>query len=235
MAGYTKSWTDKFQDEWYMSLDLPERGLYDQLPPYAKQNGDTGTIVFRNWHQIASQFGGSETTIRRIFAKLEGDLKIKIKIEKKTITIFIVNYEYNQRVRGINSPPASQIEGQSGARLAALSRAEQIRAEQSRAENTQTPSIQNPQVEEIYQKVLMSDLGPLLKPEGRKWIAGLIDYFDLKKVQAGFDSMIKSILDGEYTITKRESARKWIGREKEKGGQSDDIAGEYFRKSIEDI
>lgn len=230
MAGYTKSWTDKFQDEWYMSLDLPERGLYDQLPPYAKQNGDTGTIVFRNWHQIASQFGGSETTIRRIFTKLEGDLKIKINIEKKTITIFIVNYEYNQRVRGINSPPASQIEGQSGARLAALSRAEQIRAEQS---SVQTPPIQNPEIQKIYDSIRYTDLNQLLKSDGHDWIGRLVKKFGAEKVQSGFDSMIKKITNKGFRFTKRESVWNWI--ETQKGGQSEDIAGEHFRKSIEDI
>jgi uncharacterized phage protein (TIGR02220 family) len=96
---YSKSWVSKFDDEWYISLRLAERGLFDQCITWAKRCGDNGTIVQRNWSTFAATMGCDLRTARKITVKMHEACKILILSESPTLILQIVNYEKHQRVR----------------------------------------------------------------------------------------------------------------------------------------
>jgi hypothetical protein len=96
---YAKSWVSKYDDDWYLSLKLAERGMFDQCVTWAKRAGDTGVIVFRNWSSFASQMGCNVRTARKIIAKMHPINKIVICSESPALSLEIVKYEEYQRVR----------------------------------------------------------------------------------------------------------------------------------------
>jgi len=134
MSGYAKHWTAKYGDLWFMSLKLIERGFWDELIDLAKLHGDTGVLSFNSWSAMGVAMGCDGKTCRKIAGKflqngkinshlVDANCKFAGKIPKgkipagKILLIKIVNYEYNQRVRKPDGPPASgnflQTSGQS--------------------------------------------------------------------------------------------------------------------------
>ena len=96
---YAKSWCSKFDDEWYISLSLNERGLFDQLFTYAKRCGDTGTISLRSFRMAGEVFGCDGATASKILRKFDADAKVALHQKGGVITLQIRNYEKNQRLR----------------------------------------------------------------------------------------------------------------------------------------
>jgi hypothetical protein len=100
---YAKSWTSKFDDGWYLSLKLNERGMWDQLYTWAKRSGDTGMIVFSSWSHLGVVMGCDGKTARKILQKFHDDSRIVLQENQQPgnfLTIFIVNYTKHQRDRG---------------------------------------------------------------------------------------------------------------------------------------
>ena len=107
MSGYAKSWTDKYNDGWYLSLSLAERGLWDQLTTYAKLHGDTGGIFLSNLTHAGAVFGCDRKTAGRILGKFRADSHIDMKTSETGVNIIILNYEYYQRVKKVGDDTTS--------------------------------------------------------------------------------------------------------------------------------
>lgn len=135
MAGYAKSWTDKYNDEWYLSLSLAERGMWDQLRDWAKLHGDTGGIFLSNLTHAGAVFGCDRKTAGRILGKFRVDSKIELSITKTGVKINICKYEYYQRVKSVGKNS-----GAGSYRVnSPISRPEQSRPEQSNIVRQSTP------------------------------------------------------------------------------------------------
>jgi hypothetical protein len=97
---YTKDWTEKYNDKWYISLSLSQRSVWDQLRSLVKISGDNSRIFQRNFGTISAFFGCDADTSRKILGLFARDGKIELKIhEDKTIEIFVRKYEYYQRLK----------------------------------------------------------------------------------------------------------------------------------------
>jgi len=142
---YAKSWTDKYNDGWYLSLKLHERGLWDQLFTYAKMVGDTGRIIGRSWSAWGSLWGCDGRTCRKIVTKMHDDCKVVLTERANFLELEIVNYEYYQRVKKVEAKNAQ------GNMLQKCS-LKQSRAEQSRAEQSNTADKPPDPVDEFVEK-----------------------------------------------------------------------------------
>ena len=96
MAGYAKIWTDIFNDAWFLSLSLTERGVWLQLITYAKLVGDTGVVRGRSWAAMGSLWGCDGKTARKILVNFLDSGKVAGKFLDNYIEIEIVNYKYWQ-------------------------------------------------------------------------------------------------------------------------------------------
>ena len=121
---YAKSWTDKYNDGWYLSLKLHERGLWDQLFTYAKMVGDTGRITGRSWSAWGSLWGCDGKTCRKILRNFHAAGKVVLTDRGKFLELEIVNYEYYQRVKKVG-------DGNTQGKTPEISPLKQSRAEQS--------------------------------------------------------------------------------------------------------
>ncbi len=92
MAGYAKIWTDIRNDEWFMSLNCTERGVWMQLIVIAKEQNDTGKVVFRGMHGLSTALACDVRTARKIAAKMHEACKIVLIEEKNCVTIEVCNY-----------------------------------------------------------------------------------------------------------------------------------------------
>jgi hypothetical protein len=99
MATYAKHWTDKFNDQFYQSLKLIERGMWNELIDLCKLMGDTGRIFLRNFQTLGSLTGCDGKTARKILGKFLENGKIELKIEKHGIEIYLPNYHKHQHLR----------------------------------------------------------------------------------------------------------------------------------------
>lgn len=70
-ASYPKIWTTIRREPWFMKLNCSERGFLLQLFLIAKDQGDTGTIVYRSWHGMADDCGLDQRTCRKFATKLQ--------------------------------------------------------------------------------------------------------------------------------------------------------------------
>jgi len=104
MAGYAKSWVDKFNDSWYVGLKLAERGMWDQMFTYAKLMGDNSRIFVRNMQQLGSIFGCDGRTAYKIVTKFQNAGKVKITENEDGFEIFIVKYKYWQHDKEVKVP-----------------------------------------------------------------------------------------------------------------------------------
>lgn len=76
MAGYAKFWTSMLHDEWFLSLNCMQRGVWMQLILMAKDQGDTGVITFRSWSSAGEILGLDRSTGARTLRKFQQDLRI---------------------------------------------------------------------------------------------------------------------------------------------------------------
>ena len=100
---FAKSWCSKYDDGWYLSLNLNQRGMWDQLYTWAKRCGDTGEISFRSWSHMGSVMGCDGKTCRKILGNFHADSKVVLKEDQQPgnfLTILIVNYIKNQYDKG---------------------------------------------------------------------------------------------------------------------------------------
>jgi hypothetical protein len=97
---FAKHWCSKFNDGWYRSLKCIERGAYDQMIDIAKRDGDTGVIFRRNFSDFSHELGLFRTTGEKILRKFSQDEKIKLTENGNGIKIELVNYMYQQHIRG---------------------------------------------------------------------------------------------------------------------------------------
>lgn len=139
MAGYAKSWTDKFNDSWYVSLRLNERGMFDQLYTYAKLHGDVGKIFLRNFAHAGAEYGCDRDTAAKILRKFANDGKVILKEKENGIEIVVRNYKYWQRDKKVgDGEKPSENQGKSnGKSPLKISRADKRRDIYSPAKNSQ--------------------------------------------------------------------------------------------------
>ena len=128
MAGYCKSWVDKRNKAWYVSLSLTERGVRDQLRDMASIHGETGKIFLRNWTQVGTELGCDRKTAGRIVGKLAENSHISLTESEDGIGIIILDYEYRQRVMTVEDTLESGDRGENSP----LNRTEQTRTEQNK-------------------------------------------------------------------------------------------------------
>lgn len=126
---YAKSWTDKYNDGWYLSLKLHERGLWDQLFTYAKLVGDTGRITGRSWSAWGELWGCDARTCRKIVTKMHDDCKVVLTEHANFLELEIVNYEYYQRVKKVE-------DNKSQAKMLQKCSLKQTRPDQTRPEQS---------------------------------------------------------------------------------------------------
>lgn len=99
MATYAKIWTDIFNDDFFSSLSLAERGMWMQLFTYAKLCGDTARINLRSFRTIGSILGCDGKTAKRILRKFSANSAVELVENKGNITITLCNYEKHQHFR----------------------------------------------------------------------------------------------------------------------------------------
>lgn len=99
MSGYVKIWTDIFNDEWFTSLSLTERGMWFQLITYCKLSGDTSRINLRSFRAIGALFGCDGKTAANILRKFCDNSALQLDESNGIISIYLPNYEKHQRLR----------------------------------------------------------------------------------------------------------------------------------------
>lgn len=101
---FVKVWVSMLDDDWFISLNCTERGLWCQLLIYAKRMGDSGMMSWRSWGHLSHNLGLTSSKTSRFckgFAK-DGKLKIKQNNKQKgyVIEIIIPNYQHYQQLKG---------------------------------------------------------------------------------------------------------------------------------------
>jgi len=108
---FVKMWVKMLDDDWFISLNCTERGLWCQLLLFAKRMGDSGTTLWRSWGHFSQNFGITRTKAVQICAKMEQLGKLKIRRKKGQnnyiFEITIPNYKYYQELRGGQKLPQS--------------------------------------------------------------------------------------------------------------------------------
>ena len=61
---FVKIWVKMLDDDWFVSLNCTERGLWCQLLIYAKRMGDSGTMSWRSWGHFAHNLGTTRSQSR---------------------------------------------------------------------------------------------------------------------------------------------------------------------------
>ncbi len=125
MAGYVKVWTGDRNDPYVQGMKLSERGVWYQLPVIAKDVGDTGGIFLRNWTAFGSVLGCDGKTCRKILGKFHEDGKLVLDDSGGVISVFLCNYEHDQRLR----KPGIQKTGEKSGKIPPISRPKQTRPE----------------------------------------------------------------------------------------------------------
>lgn len=101
---FVKIWVKMLDDDWFISLNCTERGLWCQLLIYAKRMGDSGVMSWRSWGHLSHNFGITRSQAVRICNAFAQVGKIKIKQNKKekgyVFEIIIPNYQYYQELKG---------------------------------------------------------------------------------------------------------------------------------------
>lgn len=96
---YVKLWTAIFEDDWFMSLRLNERGAFLLLIVYAKMVGDTGRISLGKIRDFSGILNCDEKTSRKILGKFHEKSKIVLEEGSNSVTVTIPNYHYWQHDR----------------------------------------------------------------------------------------------------------------------------------------
>ncbi len=129
MGGYAKAWTDMFDDEWFVGLSNYDRGIYLQLFIYAKQKGDTGTIIERKLSICAALMSCDVRIFRRSLAKMQSSGKLSVVETPVKAEITITDYEYYQRLKKVEPRKSAAKVQQKCSTNAPIRREDKIRAE----------------------------------------------------------------------------------------------------------
>jgi len=143
MAGYVKVWTTISDNDKFLSLSLIQRGAYLQLLISAKKGRDDGTIYYRDWTALGSDWGCDRKTSGKILGILqEKSLCTYTQNSDGVIQVEITNYKRWQEidVKGVREKPRK-----SPGKIPPL-RAKQSKAKHTIAEHT---SADKPPVEQI--------------------------------------------------------------------------------------
>lgn len=108
MAGYVKVWTTISDNDKFLSLSLIQRGAYLQLLISAKKGRDDGTIYYRDWTALGSDWGCDRKTSGKILGILrEKSLCTYTQNSDSVIQIEIANYKHWQEidVKGVREKP----------------------------------------------------------------------------------------------------------------------------------
>lgn len=99
MAGYVKMWTTITDNDKFLSLSFAERSGYLQLLIFAKKGRDDGTICFRNWAHLGSDWGCDRKTGGKVLRKLR-DISLCTYTENESgvIQVTIPNYKQWQEI-----------------------------------------------------------------------------------------------------------------------------------------
>ena len=107
-TGYVKQWLDKWHDDWWLSLNNSQRGIFYQLIDMAKMQSDDGNIFVTSLNIFAQTLAIDRRTLDKIVTKLRRDERINVTAKNGGINIFVKNYVYWQRVKkiGVNKGDA---------------------------------------------------------------------------------------------------------------------------------
>lgn len=112
MAGYPKIWTSLLCADWFVQLPLQAKGLYLWLILEAKNQSDSGVVVYRNISEFSNRVGAFRSTVEKIlrnFAKLG---KITLKNEHGgPLIIELPNYIKYQQLRELKQPCDNPVSG----------------------------------------------------------------------------------------------------------------------------
>jgi hypothetical protein len=110
MTGYPKIWTSLLYADWFVQLPLQAKGLYLWLILEAKNQTDTGIIVFTSMTELASRVGTNRMSAARILAKFVQIGKISLKREHNgPVVIEVNNYRKYQQLRLLNLNPETPV------------------------------------------------------------------------------------------------------------------------------
>ncbi len=160
MAGYAKIWTDIFNDAWFLSLSLTERGFWLQLIVYAKLVGDSGVVRGRSWAALGSVWGCDGKTCRKILGNFLDSGKVVRNNPDCEFEFEILNYKYWQGLTKIQVNPNARPIKENSKKIPSQpdqSRSEQIRSEQNIREDMSPDKSGSPRLQKFYQAVIQID------------------------------------------------------------------------------
>ena len=96
---YAKIWTACYIDEWFLSLNCLERGVWLQLIITAKMQADTGQICYKNVASLSAHLGIDYRSLTKMLQKCIDHVKIELLSENKFANFEIVNYGYWQGLK----------------------------------------------------------------------------------------------------------------------------------------
>ncbi len=139
MAGYAKAWTDIFDDEWFVGLSNYDRGIWLQLFIYAKQKGDTGTIIERKLSICAALMSCDVRIFRKSLARMQSSGKLSLVETATKAEITIHEYEYYQRLKKVEPRKSAAKVQQKCSTNAPIRRADKTREEQTKEQPELAP------------------------------------------------------------------------------------------------
>jgi len=98
---YAIFWCSMLNDEWFLSLNATERGVFVQLVLMSKRAEDDGFVRGRSWAYFGSAWGCDGKTARKIAGNFQASSRLKIKLSPSCIELFLCNYEEHQHLRKI--------------------------------------------------------------------------------------------------------------------------------------
>ena len=96
---FVKIWTDILDDDWFLELNLNQKGAWILLLIFAKLRGDTGHFCYKSVATLSELWGCDDRTATKLHRHFESCGKIVVEKRKRSTALTIPKYEYWQQVK----------------------------------------------------------------------------------------------------------------------------------------